>query len=303
MDCIVLVGNRKDYLVVANDDNKAFLEINGRHILQIMLDELFMVDEIERILLVGPKARLTAVLAFLYGDTTPKPILVFEQANDLLENALLPIRMTQTAEDKDRHVLLLPSDIPLLTRAEVRQFIARADMTRWDFVSGLVTEQTLSRFGPQADRPGISMLCFRLSCGSYRPSNMHMARPAAIHHVDYIRRLYGMRYQKHLINSIKLMFELLRTSLGVRGLFYYARLTGAIQLRRKGWLRLARALEATLSREVGEWGISKILGARFKTIVTDYGGTAIDVDNDRDYQIVCERFQEWRQQLESPAKP
>ncbi len=303
MDCIVLVGNRKDYRVVANDDNKAFLEINGRFILQIMLDELFGVEEIDRIMLVGPKQRLTGFLQDVYGSSTPKPLLVFEQGNDLLENALLPLRQTQTEANSDRHVLLLPSDIPLLTRAEVRQFIARADMSRWDFVSGLVTEETLARFAASADRPGISMLCFRLSCGSYRPNNMHMARPAAIQHVDYIRRLYGMRYQKRFVNSLKLMLVLLHSPLGFRGLFYMGRLSAAIQLRRKGWQRCARLLERTLSRTVGEWGVSQLLGGLFKTVVTDYGGTAIDVDNEADYRAVGARFEDWRRLLDALESP
>ena len=39
--------------------------------------------------------------------------------------------------------------------------------------------------------------------------------------------------------------------------------------------------------------ISQIVGTRFKIAITHIGGSAIDVDNQHDYRIICERHQEW----------
>lgn len=301
MDCIILVGNRESYREVAEESNKAFLKIKGRYILHIMLDELKDVPEISRLLLVGPKDRLDTFLVEAYNGNYPKPIMTFEQQKDLLENALEPVRKTEDPNNPDRHVLFLPSDVPLITAEEVREFIQLADMNRYDFVTGLVTAKTLSRFAPDQENPGVRMLCFNLSCDSYRPNNMHMVRPNAIHSIDYIRRVYSMRYQKRFINALKLMFEVGTTVLGFRGLTYLAFMRFSLMFRAWGWNRLARLCERRLSRTKGEGGVSEVLSARFKTVVTSSGGSTVDVDNDRDYHTVCQRFEEWKTMLKADA--
>ena len=297
MDCILLVGNRENYHQVANENNKAFLKINGRHILCLMMDELADIPQIDRLLMVGPKERLEALVRETYGTTYPKPILIVEQKRDLLENAQAPLRATEADADPQRCVLYLPSDLPLLTKREVLQFLEKADMSQSDFVTGLVRGETLQRFAPQTDKPGIEMLCFVLSCGSYRVNNMHLVRPNAVGQMDYIREIYSMRYQKKLINGLRLIGSLLFSGVGLTGIRYYLYMRGSTSFRTRGWHWASTWCEKRLKREQGEAWVSKILGTRFKVVTTSFGGTTIDVDNENDYQTVCQRYAEWRELL------
>ena len=299
MDCIILVGNRENYREVADDNNKAFLKIGKRNILQIRIDELREVPEIDRLLLVGPKERLTTLISEVYPNGYPKPIRIFEQHQDLLENALEPITQTAHEQPADRYVLYLPSDLPLITAKEVREFIGLADMERFDFVTGLVTAKTLERYAPQGDQPGITMLCFHLSCNSYRPNNMHMVRPNAIHNIDYIRQLYAMRYQKKFINGLKLLYAVGTTSLGLRGIAYFGMMRLSLLFRSWNWTSFARVVEKSLNITKAEGGVSEVLGSRYSTVITSSGATTIDVDNEADYKTVCDRFEHWRALLDA----
>ena len=293
MDCIILVGNRDDYREILEEKNKAFLKIGDRTILHLLLEELRPLKEIDRLLLVGPKERLDRHLENLLGDSFPFPILVFEQKKDLLENVLSVITATNDSNQPDRHVLILPSDIPLASSAEIRQFIHRCDMDEADYITGLTTAQALFHFYPEEGKPGVRMQYFYLNSGKYRVNNMHMVRPGAVVNMDYIRRIYGLRYQKKLCNALRLILEVLKTGVGPGAVLYYVAIRACGRLNEWGWHRLAGLIQHRLKASVGEAYISRILAARFRLVVTHFGGSAIDVDNDRDYETVAQRHAEW----------
>jgi CTP:molybdopterin cytidylyltransferase MocA len=293
MDCIILVGNRANYREVARQENKAFLSVGGRTILHIMLTELARVQTLDRFFLVGSVSRLRLWQQESISPDFPKPIVLVEQGRDLLENVLAGSRAALGDPLSDDPILVLPSDIPLVTAAEVRQFMERADMTRYDLVTGVTTEATLSRFYPAADKPGVMMQYFNVSSGHFRVNNMHMVRPAAIANIEYIRRMYAIRYQRRFINGLLLMWNLMRARTRPGGLLFYAGLRLSSRLRLWNRARLAARLERHLHMKTGEYHISKVLGARFKVAVTTFGGSAIDVDNDETYRAVCSRFEDW----------
>ena len=294
MDCIVLVGNRDSYRQVSLEQNKAFLKVGSRTILEIILAELQRVDEIERILMVGPTDRLEKLLAEKVRNNYSKPLLVFEQKKDLLENALAAIDATADSQPHDRYVLILPSDIPLVTAPEVRQFIQRCDMSSHDYIVGLTTSEALSRFYPSGDEPGVVMSYFHLSAGKFRVNNIHMVRPSAFRNLEYIRRTYAMRYQKEFSNIVRMIWQLtVMIFKAPAAIFFYLGMHTANMFRACKLFRLARFMEKGLKMETVEKSITYILGTRFHLVITDFGGSAIDVDNEKDYQTVCRRYEEW----------
>ena len=45
-----------------------------------------------------------------------------------------------------------------------------------------------------------------------------------------------------------------------------------------------------------ERALSRLLDTRFRFVTTQLGGCAIDVDTEHEYDVVCERFDDWRAQ-------
>ena len=294
MDCIILAGNRENYRDVCHEDNKAFLPIGDKSILQIMLEELRAVPEIDRFLVVGPKKRLQEQVTADFVGNFPKPLLLFEQKNDLVENVLAVFKTTTDEAHADRYVLILPSDIPLLIAEEVRQFIKNCDMERFDYVGGLTTDKALSRFGPKEEKPGVCMAYFYCEDKRYRINNLHMVRPARIKRLSYIRKTYGMRYQKKFVNILKMIFHLGLAGFWAPGAIpFYLGLQTARWLHNLNWNKTAALLQKHFTLARLEKNLSQLLGTRLRLQVTEFGGTAIDVDNESDYLAICQRFGEW----------
>jgi len=290
MDCIVLAGNRENYKQVESK-NKAFLDIDGRPILQIMLTELDRVDRIERLVLVGPADQLDDLVA---GSGIAKPVLVVPQRRDLVTNVQAALDAIEVEDDPDRIVLILPSDTPCLVAEEVEQFISRCDMTRADYICGLVPESAMRPYNPNNGEPGINMAYFHLAEGRFRISNLHMARPSAVHQLQLFRRTYAMRYQKNPLNMIRMFFVL--ASLIARSPFaaiFYIGMQLATALGKLGLRGASDRVRRRLRTPFAERGISQMLRTRFRVAVTDYGGSALDVDNARDYHTIKEMFASW----------
>ncbi|MDJ0839768.1 MAG: NTP transferase domain-containing protein [Acidobacteriota bacterium] len=295
MDCIVLVGNREHYRNVHHADNKAFLVIHGRTILQMMLDELQQVDAVSRLILVGPAEKLKEHLDEVYGpDGYPKQVLIVKQAGDLVSNVLAGLEASAEDAPADRHVLILPSDLPLMIAEEVRQFIDLCDMDRYDYVLGMTHDNALEIFYPTEDLPGVKMAYFHLAGGLYRINNMHMARPSAVKRLDFFRKTYAMRYQKKLVNNIKMTWTFFKQVLRApQGIFFYLGMFICMHLSKWGFKRISNWIQSFLPISSGCRNISRILGCRFGVVVTDLGGAAIDVDNDPDFAAISVRHEEW----------
>jgi len=296
MDCIILAGNRDSYREVSNKDNKAFLKIGEHTILHIIMKQLADVVSIDRLLVVGPKDALEEEVE-AYGSYC-KPVLIFDQKDDLVQNILSVVDATGGDLPPDRYVMVLPSDIPLITTEEINQFIKLCDMNTYDYVGGLTDESALSRFYPTEELPGVQMAYFQCQGVNYRINNLHMVRPSAIHNIEYIRKVYSIRYQKKLKNIMELLFLLLGVTVkipGVMGAYISLQLSRIFTTH--GWTRGARFFSNRLSFRRLEYYMSYILKARLKMVTTTYGGSAIDVDNDHDYHAINTRFQEWSKML------
>lgn len=303
MDCLILAGNKDSYRAVTDKPNKAFLEIDGKSILQYLLSQVDQVKEIDRLLLVGPKAKLEAHLGAADAVKISKPVLIFEQSGDLVSNVENVVADTNLDDETGRYLLILPSDVPLMTCEELRSFISQCDMNAYDMVSGVTTEKALSRFYPTQTKPGVRMVYFYFQEGCFRINNMHMIRPDAVGGAAYIRKTYAMRYQKEWFNILKMMWNLFKVLWrNPDGLFIYITMSIAHFFGERGYKRLSRLFSRTFTIERAARSISRVLDTRFKIAVTHLGGAAIDVDNASDYEAIVERFQEWMSEQKELAK-
>jgi hypothetical protein len=230
---------------------------------------------------------------------------VVAQFRNLYENAwqtfrrLLPGagpagRDPQGAE-VDQAVLYLSSDLPFATPEEISEFVRRSVALDCDYAVGLVPEQSLREFTPQgAGEPGIDFAFFNLREGRFRQSNLHFAKPARIGNRYYIEDMYEHRYQKEFGNIVRLAWTILRSEQGgIRILFLYLLIHIAGIANRNGFSGIANAVRHFVPMRTVEESISSLLRTRYRFVVTEAGGCAVDIDKDREYRVANERYEEW----------
>ena len=88
---------------------------------------------------------------------------------------------------------------------------------------------------------------------------------------------------------------------GLKLVAYYALMHLAAAADQRGWRRLADRLRRGISLRRVELALSSLLRSSFRFVVTDLGGCAVDIDNERDYDAARARFKEWRARQEQKA--
>ncbi len=303
---IVAAGDRRAAKAVYGQ-SKVYLELGGRPLVAHVAATLQDVPEISEVWVVGNARRLRAVFAREeVAREIRKPLHIVPQFRNLYENVWQTYRRSlpgagaggrdPDADDARRLVLYLPADMPFATPQEISQFIQTAAELDCDCACGLVTEESMETFYPAAPRePGIRMAYFNLREGRFRISNLHLVRPARIVNRSYIEELYEHRYQKQFGNIVGLAARLVRKEEGgLRILRYYVLAHVAGIANRLGWRRLADWLRAFIPLERVAQACSALLRAEFRFVVTDVGGCAVDIDNERDYDIAKRAFETWR---------
>ncbi len=243
-----------------------------------------------------------------------KPLHVVSQFRNLFENGwetyrrLLPGAPPEgrdpRPDDQEQPVLFLPTDIPFATEQEVSEFVRRALESRGDYVMGLVTEESMEPFYPKSPgEPGIRMAYINLRGGRVRQSNLHLVRPAKIVNRFYIEEMYEHRYQREFGNILALAWRLL---ISERGgfvlLLYYSLMHLASIADRHHWKRIADTIRQWIPMARIEKGVSSLLRASFRLVVTRAGGCAVDVDNERDLDVARLRYDEWSERQRERAQ-
>ena len=286
-------------------ESKAYLEVDGRPLVRHVVRMLQGVPEVSEVWVVGNLPRLEAALDPDFRAALRKPLHLVPQFRNLYENGwqtfrrLLPGAPEEGRDpgpqDLDHPVLFLPTDIPFATEQEVSEFVRRALATGADYVMGLVTEESMAPFYPVAPgEPGIRMAYFNLREGRVRQSNLHLIRPARIVNRHYIDEMYEHRYQRQFGNILALAWRLLVSERGGFVLLaYYLLMHAASFADRQGWKRIADAIRGWIPTERIERGVSSLLRASFRLVVTEAGGCGVDVDNENDLDAARLRFEEW----------
>lgn len=144
--------------------NKALLHLEGYPLFIHVLKALDGVPEIARIFIIGPKKMMEEIEQALPYTLFVKKIEVLEQRNSLIENILAAYSHSlpgyQDGMDIHRLThgdppgLFLPADIPLVTSAEIREFITKSDMKQYDYCLGVTPEEALTPSIQRQTSPG-----------------------------------------------------------------------------------------------------------------------------------------------------
>ncbi|MZG30573.1 MAG: NTP transferase domain-containing protein [Nitrospinae bacterium] len=304
-DAILVAGEGNSSYKVLHQ-NKAFLTISGKCLVHYIVETLQQVESIQDIYIVGHKEKLKQV--FLSGHVDlefPKRIHIVEQRSNLYENVwhtfLQSLKgengeVPNTESHSDRAVLIVPCDAPLMTPHEVEYFISHADMENYDHVLGLVSREKLKSFYPREGKPGIKMAYLHIKEGSYRINNLHMVKPLRIEHREYIQKMYQYRYQRNFKNLLLFTLSIIgkaearyyKNYIGLQLCLFFSnlRLDFLVDYFRK--LNPKRSLEKI---------ICAIMQTRFMALEVPYPGSALDIDNAKDYEAMKNQFEEWRNYL------
>ncbi len=242
MEAIVLGGAPNSGPIRAIDDTpyEAGIKINDRPMIEYILDVLEAMDEIETIAVVIPEGIIEP------GKWTKiKPLPPGVTVIDSLLQAV-------TALQPKEHVLVLASDIPLITKEALRDFLASCSRRQaaiyYSFVPKPVVEEKY---------PGVKRTYVQLKDAIVTGGNVLLIEPQAIitHH-QRLRQAFALR--KHPVKLCQL--------LGFR--FLFKLLCGQL--------------------EVGEIEarVEEILNLKGAGIVSLYPEIGVDVDKPSDLELV-----------------
>jgi len=301
-DVILVAGEGKTSYKVYHQ-NKAFLTLQGKCVILYVIEALQQVKSIGDIYIVGLKDKLDQVLhSSRLNLEFPKRIHVVEQKSNLYENVWQTFLQSQQVEvsnsekQRDKAVLIVPCDAPLITPQEVEYFISHADMNRYDHVLGLVSREKLQHFYPIENKPGIKMAYLHIQENSFRINNLHMVKPLRIENREYIQKMYQYRYQRNFKNLVLFGLSVFgkdkakhyKNYIGLQLCLFFGGLGLEFMVNYFRKLNPKKELEAT---------ISTIMKTRFSALEVPFPGAALDIDNAKDYEAMKTRFDEWRKFL------
>ena len=313
-DTILLTGDKKASKSVFGM-NKSLIELDGIPLFMYVLSALQDVDDIGNIYVVGPKSKIEELLK---KHTNPpsfppfskggeggfkKNVIAVEQRDNLYENiwhTFLASIDGYSAGDEyqnpslmDKAVFVVAGDMPLITPHEIKEFLSRCDMSNHDYCIGMTPETALRYYYPSNEKMGIKLAYLHLKENRYRISNLHLVKPFKIANREYIEKIYEYRYQKDIKNIVKLTFELIRKHAGYKNLLFYIFVQMALFFSHIRLEFLSLFFRQFVSVKMAEGIVSNVLKTRLKLVETSFGGAALDVDNERDFNIIKVMHKEW----------
>lgn len=307
LPAIVTAGDLRAARAVYGE-SKIYLQIEDEPLVVHVVRALQRVPEVHEVWVVGDAGRLEAAFSEerIRKDLV-KPLQIVGQFRNLYENAWETYRRSlpgappegrdPVGEELDLQALFLSADLPFATPEEISEFIRIALAANCDYALGLVPESSLVPFRPVAGKAGVDLSCFNLREGRMRQSNLHLAAPGRFGNLHYVESMYEHRHQREWGDMLGLAWQLVRSRQGGLVVAFFFGLMHLAGLADRWHLRgLANAFRRGVTLSRAESALSRLLDTRFRFVTTQLGGCAIDVDTEDEYDVVCQRFSEWRAQ-------
>ncbi len=300
LDAVVLAGTHQNVKRLIAGRNKAFLKVGEQVLIHYVVNALLDAENIDQIFVVGPVEELLGELAGF-----PARVRVIAQRGKMLTNCWAGIEAAEdrhrndpTLPVKDRPLLIISCDLPLVTARAVDDFIARCARvdresgTAVAMLVGVVDEPGVTPFYPDGDKQGIKRPFVELAGGRLRLANIYIGRPRNLSHQEILQTGFTYRKAKDWRNVVALVYSFFRRPHG----WHSAWLTMRVQLtlmlaKKKG--RLYRRLKAGNTEARVEKCFSEVLGGPVKIVVTPFGSLSLDVDDQEDYRVLNARYQDW----------
>ena len=147
-NALILAGTKeKGPLEIAEKvDNKALIMINGRLMIEYIVDVLNNSENIDQIIVVGPEKELSPYI----GKKVRK---ILNPGNSILENMESGFNFF----DSNDNLLLLTSDIPLITPEAIDEFLRICTKRKACIGYPLITKENIMKKYPETKRTYVTM--------------------------------------------------------------------------------------------------------------------------------------------------
>ena len=147
-NALILAGTKeKGPLEIAeNVDNKALIVIDGRPMIEYIVDALNNSENIDKILVVGPKNELHPYIGKKVEE-------ILNPGNSILENMEIGLNYFNSADN----LLLLSSDIPLITPEAINEFLSICTKRKACIGYPIITKENIIKKYPETERTYVKM--------------------------------------------------------------------------------------------------------------------------------------------------
>jgi len=301
LDAVVLAGTDDNPRRMILGQNKAFLDIAGKALVRRVVEALLGSATVGQVFVVGPLGRLQAVL----GGMSARVHLV-PQKDKMISNAWAAFHAAEAQQikrgnpvDPRRPVLALSCDLPLISPDSVDDFVDRCaavddhEGDGYALLCGVAEEASLKQYYSTEGKPGIIRPYVNFAEFRVRLANIYVGRPRMLSNYTFLGTGFEHRKTAKLKNVLLLAWDFLSQSGGWVAAWLSLRMQATLMAERRGsrfYERLRRGNSAARTEEV----CSRVLGGRVKIVVTPYGGLSLDADNEEDFHVLGQRFEEWK---------
>ena len=147
-NALILAGTKEKgpLEIVENVDNKALIMINGKPMIDYIVDALNNSENIDQIIVVGPEKELHPYI----GKKVKK---ILNPGNSILENMESGLNFF----DSNDNLLLLTSDIPLITPEAIDEFLKICTERKAYIGYPLITKENIMKKYPETKRTYVTM--------------------------------------------------------------------------------------------------------------------------------------------------
>ncbi len=248
IDALVLAGSPNDgpLRACSTANYEALISIKGKLMVEYVVEALRQCERVRRIAIVGPRKELANHLRV--GERE----LLVEHGRDLTENVLLGLKQLPGA----RQVLLVTSDIPLITKRAIEDFIDQCKDEEVDLYYPIVPREVVEKRFAACKRTYV-----KLKDGVYTGGNIFLLNPAIVEEC--------MPMGQKLVEARKSPLKLCRLV---------------------GFMFLIRFLMKNVTLEEAQKKVSRLLGIKGRVVISMCPEVGVDVDKPCDLELVNQQL-------------
>lgn len=185
MDAIVTAGGiprpEDPLYTYSHGDSKALIDVAGKPMVQWVLDALGDAKHVDNVIVIG--------LSSKSGVTCKKPIYYLSNQGRMLANIVTGVNKSLELDRKNKHVLIVSSDIPAIRSGMVDWLVDACMETKDDLYYGVCARETMEKRFPDSKRTWTHLKGMDVCGSDISISHVRMATE----HLDMWEQLIGNR--------------------------------------------------------------------------------------------------------------